>query len=95
MTLNTFHYAGVSSKNVTLDVPYLKELVNVEKNIKTPSLLIYVIPKIDKNQEKTKIFQCALDLYHGKAFTMTTEVWYDMDTMDTIIEEDAEFVRSY
>ena len=36
MTLNTFHFAGVSSKNVTLGVPRLKEIVNVAKNIKTP-----------------------------------------------------------
>lgn len=28
MTLNTFHYAGVSAKNVTLGVPRLKELIN-------------------------------------------------------------------
>ena len=26
MTLNTFHFAGVSSKNVTLGVPRLKEV---------------------------------------------------------------------
>jgi DNA-directed RNA polymerase II subunit RPB1 len=31
MTLNTFHYAGVSSKNVTLGVPRLKEIINVAK----------------------------------------------------------------
>ena len=29
MTLNTFHYAGVSSKNITLGVPRLKEIINV------------------------------------------------------------------
>ena len=29
MTLNTFHSAGVSSKNVTLGVPRLKEIINV------------------------------------------------------------------
>jgi DNA-directed RNA polymerase beta' subunit len=31
MTLNTFHYAGVSSKNVTLGVPRLKEIINIAK----------------------------------------------------------------
>ena len=31
MTLNTFHYAGVSSKNVTLGVPRLKEIINVSQ----------------------------------------------------------------
>ncbi|KAF7331296.1 DNA-directed RNA polymerase subunit [Mycena kentingensis (nom. inval.)] len=38
MTLTTFHYAGVSSKNVTPGVPRLKELIGVATNIKTPSL---------------------------------------------------------
>jgi DNA-directed RNA polymerase II subunit RPB1 len=31
LTLNTFHYAGVSSKNITLGVPRLKEIVNIAK----------------------------------------------------------------
>ena len=46
MTLNMFHYAGVSSKNVTLGVPCLKEIINVMTNIKTPSLSVYLEPDI-------------------------------------------------
>lgn len=42
MTLNTFHYAGVSAKNVTLGVPRLKELINISKKPKTP--LTYGLP---------------------------------------------------
>ena len=42
MTLNTFHFAGVSAKNVTLGVPRLKEIINVSKKPKTPSLTIYL-----------------------------------------------------
>ncbi len=42
MTLNTFHYAGVSAKNVTLGVPRLKEIINVSKNPKTPSLTVFL-----------------------------------------------------
>jgi DNA-directed RNA polymerase II subunit RPB1 len=41
LTLNSFHYAGVSAKNVTLGVPRLKELINVTKKLKTPSLTMY------------------------------------------------------
>ena len=36
MTLNTFHFAGISSKNVTLGIPRLEECINITKNIKTP-----------------------------------------------------------
>lgn len=42
MTLNTFHFAGVSSKNVTLGVPRLKEVINVAKHINTPMVSIYL-----------------------------------------------------
>lgn len=40
MTLNTFHAAGISSKNVTLGVPRIKEILNATRNIKTPSMTI-------------------------------------------------------
>lgn len=33
-----FHYAGVSAMNVTLGVPRLREIINVAKRVKTPSL---------------------------------------------------------
>ncbi|KAG2118674.1 RNA polymerase Rpb1, domain 5-domain-containing protein [Suillus discolor] len=46
MMLNTFHYAGVSSKNVTLGVPCLKEIINVATKIKTPSLTVYLEPDV-------------------------------------------------
>lgn len=36
MTLKTFHFAGVSSMNVTLGVPRLKEIINASKLISTP-----------------------------------------------------------
>ena len=38
---DSFHYAGVSAKNITLGVPRLKELINVTKKLKTPSLTMY------------------------------------------------------
>ena len=41
MTLNTFHAAGISSKNVTLGVPRIKEILNGTFNIKTPSMSIF------------------------------------------------------
>lgn len=49
MTLKTFHYAGVSSKNVTLCAPRLKEIINVANNIKTPSLSVYLEPEISES----------------------------------------------
>ena len=57
MALNTFHYAGVSSKNVTLGVPRLKEIINVATNIKTPSLTVYLVPEIAADSALAKNVQ--------------------------------------
>lgn len=51
MTLNTFHFAGVSAKNVTLGVPRVKEIINVAKNVRTPSLTIYLKERGDGADE--------------------------------------------
>lgn len=95
MTLNTFHFAGVSAKNVTLGVPRLREIINVAKKIKTPSLSIYLQPKASETKEKAKNVQCALEYTTLRSVTQATEVWYDPDPMSTIIPEDVEFVKSY
>jgi len=41
MTLNTFHQAGNSAKNVTLGVPRFEELINASKKMKTPILTLH------------------------------------------------------
>ena len=41
MTLNTFHNAGNSAKNVTLGLPRFEELINASSNVKTPVLTIF------------------------------------------------------
>ncbi|ORY05979.1 beta and beta-prime subunits of DNA dependent RNA-polymerase [Basidiobolus meristosporus CBS 931.73] len=95
MTLNTFHYAGVSSKNVTLGVPRLKEIINVAKNIKTPSLSVYLTPDCARNMENAKKVQVALEHTTLRKITSTTEIYYDPDPANTVIEEDQEFVKAY
>ena len=51
MTLNTFHFAGVSAKNVTLGVPRIKEIINISKSIKTPSVKIFLKDNLCKNEK--------------------------------------------
>lgn len=55
MTLNTFHYAGVSAKNVTLGVPRLKEIINISKKPKTPSLTVFLTGAAARDAEKAKV----------------------------------------
>lgn len=56
MTLNTFHFAGVSAKNVTLGVPRLTEIINIAKNIKTPSLTVFLLGDAAKDREVRPIW---------------------------------------
>jgi DNA-directed RNA polymerase II subunit RPB1 len=95
MTLNTFHFAGVSSKNVTLGVPRLKEILNVAKNIKTPSLIVYQIPENRFNKEAAKQLRSAVEHTTLRSVTESTEIWYDPDPRETLIEEDIDTVLSH
>ncbi|KAI8961999.1 beta and beta-prime subunits of DNA dependent RNA-polymerase [Daldinia sp. FL1419] len=93
MTLNTFHFTGISSKNVTLGVPRLKEILNVSGNIKTPSMLVY----LDGNtsQEHAKKLRSAVEHTNLRSVTAMTEIYYDPDIESTQIEQDEDFVSSY
>ncbi|KAF8433957.1 hypothetical protein L210DRAFT_3411255, partial [Boletus edulis BED1] len=95
MTLNTFHYAGVSSKNVTLGVLRLKEIINVATNIKTPSLSVYLAPELAESSTLAKNVEQELAYTSLRTVTAAIEIWYDPDPTSTIIEEDSVFVESF
>ena len=95
MTLNTFHYAGVSSKNVTLGVPRLREITNVAANIKTPSLTVCLDPSVASNREWAKTIQTELAHTTLRTVTAKTEILYDPIPDTTVIEEDKDFVDAF
>ena len=59
LTLNTFHSAGISAKNVTLGVPRFKELINVAKTLKSPSM--YIVVESANNQEEVDKVACNIE----------------------------------
>jgi DNA-directed RNA polymerase II subunit RPB1 len=92
---DTFHYAGVSSKNVTLGVPRLKEIINVAKNIKTPSTTIYLNADSSHDVEKAKEVQVSLEYTTVRKVTKDVGVHYDPDIENTNIEADRDLVEAY
>ena len=60
-TLNTFHFSGIAAKNVTLGVPRLKELLDVSKNIKIPSLTVFLKSMYNLNEEMVSSFASSLE----------------------------------
>ncbi|CAO1637933.1 unnamed protein product [Parajaminaea phylloscopi] len=102
MTLNTFHYAGVASKNVTLGVPRLKEIINCAENIKTPMVRVYLQAPYngwhdhsDNQQALAKPIQAALTHTTLQTVTGAVEIHYDPDPTNTLIEDDRDFVESF
>lgn len=90
MTLNTFHNTGISAKNVTLGVPRLNEILNVGKNIKTPSNLINLKIRDDKSIAENVLTK--LEFVKLGDITVRTEIHYDPDPRNTIIPEDEDIV---
>ncbi|KAI0965958.1 hypothetical protein F4678DRAFT_450906 [Xylaria arbuscula] len=54
MTLNTFHLAGHSAKNVTLGIPRLREiLMTASDHISTPSMTLLLHPELSQAEGET------------------------------------------
>jgi len=94
MTLNTFHFAGVSSKNVTLGVPRLKEILNMAKNIKTPGMTVHLNKPLATKAE-AQALRSVVEYSNLKSVTAVTEIHYDPDLENTVIPEDVDLVEAY
>ena len=98
MTLNTFHYAGVSSKsNVTRGIPRLRELLHITKNPKSPSDKIYLMEEYKNDKNKSNYIKNKLEYTILKDIVLETELHYDPYNNDyeTNIPEDEEFLEIY
>lgn len=80
-TLNTFHYSGVASKNVTLGVPRIKELIDLLKEIRTPSLTIFLKPSplYQDNEQALKTFSNSLERTYLEDVVHATDMLYEPD----------------
>ena len=93
---NTFHFAGVSAKNVTLGVPRLKEIISCRKKLKTPCITVHLNEKND--QEFANAVMAKLECTYLRAITEKTAIIFDPlwknenDEMQTCIAQDQEFV---
>jgi|LauGreDrversion4_2_1035121.scaffolds.fasta_scaffold29372_4 DNA-directed RNA polymerase II subunit RPB1 len=95
MTLNTFHFAGVSSKNVTLGVPRLKEIINVAKNLKTPVMHIYLQRELRKSEETVMKIQGRIEFTTLSDLVDESQIYYDPDPTTTVVTVDQNLVNLY
>ena len=96
MTLNTFHLAGISSANVTLGIPRLKEIINNSKIIQTPSMSIYLKEKENKYSDND-LMEIISKIEHFSLFELIqkSDIYYDPDINNTQINEDIEMINDY
>ena len=98
MTLNTFHFAGVSSKsNVTRGIPRLQELLSVSSNLASPSIKIYVNEKYKKDKNKCNFIKNNLEHTILNDIVSSSEIYYDPkhSLHESIIQQDDEFLKIY
>ena len=98
MTLNTFHFAGVSAKsNVTRGIPRLTELLHVSKNIKSPSTVISLYPEYSSDNNKISFVKNKLEFVKMRDILISSSIYYDPDNSnyETVIPEDKELLKIY
>ena len=95
MTLNTFHFAGVSAKNVTLGVPRLEEIINCVKEISTPTMTLKLRKDLRGSREDAQRIQNTLGLATLDKVISSAEIYYDPDPMNTVVKQDSVLVKNF
>ena len=94
MTLNTFHYAGVSSKsNVTRGVPRLEEIFSLSTSIKNPSLSIYLKPDDEIDKTRAMAIMNLLEHTRLEEIVKSVEICFDPKCLGG--STDADMVRHF
>jgi len=89
MTLNTFHFAGVSSKsNVTRGVPRIEEILSLSPEPKNPSLTIYMKQEEQTDREKAQSIMYMLEHTKMEEIVKSIDICFDPDDLNTLIGED-------
>lgn len=95
-TLNTFHFAGVSSKsNVTRGVPRIEELLSLHHPIKNPSLTIYLKPEDESDKQRASVIQYMIEYTKLVEIVKSVGICFDPDDMNTLIQEDREMMSQF
>jgi DNA-directed RNA polymerase II subunit RPB1 len=96
MTLNTFHFAGVSSKsNVTRGVPRIDEILSISSEPKNPSLTVYLKKEDETNKEAAYLTMHRLEYTKLSDVVSTSEIYFDPDTMTTLIASDTGLMQQF
>lgn len=93
---DTFHSSGISSASKTVrGVPRIKELLSVTKNIKSPSLTIYVKDEAKTNKKACTDILNSIQTTYFKDVVSSSKIYFDPDDFNTTIDDDKLFLATY
>jgi len=98
MTLNTFHYAGVSAKsNTTRGIPRLRELLHVSASIRSPSVIIHLKDDFRHDKSKAQYVKNKLEYTILKDVVTSSSIYYDPLNKEgsTFIDDDIGMLDIY
>jgi DNA-directed RNA polymerase beta' subunit len=95
-TLNTFHFAGVSSKsNVTRGVPRIEEILSLSSEPKNSSLTIYLNEEDETDKQKANSIMYMLEHTKLQEIVISTEICFDPLEDFTNVQQDKLLMEQY
>lgn len=94
LTLNTFHSAGVSAKNVTLGIPRFKEILDASKTPKTPCTTLRFVDCFRTSSTFAEYMSNTLPLTRLSDIVKACNILHDPDPSTTVVAEDAWIVEA-
>ena len=96
LTLNTFHFSGISSKSgVTRGVPRIEEILALSENPKNPSMTIYLKEAEQESQDRVMELMHRLEHTSLRDVTSEASIYFDPSDEKTRIEEDKLLMKQY
>ena len=96
LTLNTFHFAGVSSKStVTKGVPRIEEILSLSENPKNPSITIYLKEDDQKDRVKAQNISTMIEHTNLADVVKSSQIYFDPNDYSSHIGEDDTMMKQF
>ncbi len=90
MTLNTFHFAGVSEMNVTVGLPRIIEILDGRKEVSTPMMEVYLKSPFNKGKD---IKELAMSIKETTLAEIATDFEVNMADSVILVKVDIEKIK--
>jgi DNA-directed RNA polymerase II subunit RPB1 len=84
-----------SASKAVRGVPRIEELTRVTKNVKAPSMIVFVKDQFNQSKEKCLEIKNKLEITTFKEVVSSSRIYYDPNDFNTKVEQDEQFVKIY